>query len=71
MVSKSRLLQRRQKASICGKGLKLHLPLFSAGIPAKPDCPSVEEFKDGEFEVVWKAPDDRGEPVTHYMLQYR
>ena len=43
----------------------------TAGIPAEPDPPVVQEFKDGEFEVTWKAPDGRGEPITHYMLQYR
>ena len=31
----------------------------------------TREFKDGEFEVTWKAPDGRGEPTSHFILSLR
>ncbi|XP_053397738.1 proto-oncogene tyrosine-protein kinase ROS-like isoform X2 [Mercenaria mercenaria] len=41
------------------------------GIPGSPDSPDVQEFKEGEFEVSWPLPEDNGEIIEHYILQYK
>jgi hypothetical protein len=43
---------------------------FSAGIPDSPASPEVQEFK-GEFEVSWPHPEDNGETIMQYLLQYK
>lgn len=45
--------------------------IFTAGIPGPPDPPVVREFKDAEFEVSWTLPEDNGEKIKHFILQYR
>ncbi|XP_060592485.1 proto-oncogene tyrosine-protein kinase ROS-like isoform X2 [Ruditapes philippinarum] len=40
------------------------------GIPDSPASPEVQEFK-GEFEVSWPHPEDNGETIMHYLLQYK
>jgi len=42
-----------------------------AGIPGAPDPPIVEEIRVGQFEVRWTEPEDFGEVIDHYLLQYR
>ncbi|KAL4233201.1 hypothetical protein ACF0H5_007885 [Mactra antiquata] len=41
------------------------------GIPDAPVSPEIKEYKDGEYEVTWITPEDHGEMITHYILQYR
>ena len=42
----------------------------AAGAPFQADAPVVER-DDGEFDVYWWAPDDNGEAITGYGVQYR
>jgi len=44
---------------------------LTAGIPDSPEPPVVREFKDAEFEVTWTLPEDNGEKITHFVLQYK
>ncbi|XP_052809891.1 proto-oncogene tyrosine-protein kinase ROS-like isoform X2 [Mya arenaria] len=41
------------------------------GIPDSPDPPIVEEIKEGQYEVRWAEPEDNGEAIQHYILQYK